>query len=71
MYGTAEVGYVNRRAVFRDIGVEAWYDYLAWANPQAHNAAIHFGRANLQAGSDVLTDPEADFTKLNLGDHAR
>lgn len=70
MYGTAEVGYVNRRAVFRDIGVQAWYDYLAWANPQAHNAAVHFGRAQLKEGSDVLTDPDADFTKLNLEDHA-
>ena len=70
IYGTAEVGYVNRRAVFRDIGVEAWYHYLAWANPQAHNAEIHFGRCQLKAGSDVLTDPEADFTQLNLNDHA-
>ena len=70
MYGTAEVGYVNRRAVFRDIGVQAWYDYLAWSNPQAHNADVHFGRAKMTAGSDVLTDAEADFTKLNLDDHA-
>ncbi|MFT5470990.1 MAG: alkaline phosphatase D [Verrucomicrobiales bacterium] len=70
IYGTAEVGYVNRRAVFRDIGVQAWYDYLAWANPQAHNAAIHFGRAEMEEGSDVLTDPDADFTKLNLEEHA-
>ena len=70
IYGTAEVGYVNRRAVFRDIGVEAWYHYLAWANPQAHNAEIHFGRGQLKAGSDVLTDPKADFTQLNLNDHA-
>jgi hypothetical protein len=70
IYGTAEVGYVNRRAVFRDIGVEAWYHYLAWANPQAHDADIHFGRGQFQAGSNVLTDPRADFTQLNLRDHA-
>lgn len=70
IYGTAEVGYVNRRAVFRDIGVQAWYDYLAWANPQEHNAKVHFGRAKMEKGSDILTDAEADFTKLNLADHA-
>jgi hypothetical protein len=70
IYGTVEVGFVNRRAVFRDIGVQAWYHYLAWANPQAHNAEIHFGRCQLKAGSDVLTDPKADFTQLNLNDHA-
>ncbi len=70
IYGTAETGYVNRRAVFRDIGVEAWYDYLAWSNPQAHQAPIHYGSATLVAGSDVLTDQNADFTKLNLEDQA-
>jgi phosphodiesterase/alkaline phosphatase D-like protein len=70
IYGTAEVGYVNRRAVFRDIGVAAWYHYLAWANPQAHDTQIHFGRGQFKTGSDVLTDPKADFTQLNLNDHA-
>lgn len=70
IYGTGETGYANRRAVFRDIGVEAWYDYLAWANPKAHDAPIHFGTAQLKKGSDVLVDPDADFTRLNLQDHA-
>ena len=70
IYGTAETGYVNRRAVFRDIGVQAWYDYLAWANPQTHKAQIHFGRGRMKAGSDILADTEADFTRLNLEEHA-
>ncbi|MEM0969775.1 MAG: alkaline phosphatase D family protein [Verrucomicrobiota bacterium] len=70
IYGTAEVGFVNRRAVFRDIGVQAWEDYLAWSNPKAHDQPAHFGRATFAAGSDVLTDPEADFTKMDLEDYA-
>ncbi len=70
IYGTGETGYVNRRAVFRDIGVQAWYDYLAWANPQAHDSPIHFGTARMQKGSQVLVDPAADFTSLDLDDHA-
>ncbi|MEX0322760.1 MAG: alkaline phosphatase [Puniceicoccaceae bacterium] len=70
IYGTGETGYVNRRAVFRDIGVQAWYDYLAWANPQAHNSPVHFGTAKMKEGSQVLVDPEADFTSLNLEDQA-
>jgi len=70
IYGTGEIGYVNRRAVFRDIGVRAWDDYLAWANPKEHPHRAHFGRASFKAGSDVLTDPAADFTKLNLEHHA-
>jgi len=70
IYGTGETGYVNRRAVFRDIGVQAWYDYLAWSNPQEFDNPAHFGRAKFEADSDVLTDPEADFTKLNLEEYA-
>ncbi len=70
IYGTAEAGYVNRRAVFRDIGVRAWFDYLAWANPVEHSVPAHFGRATLEAGSDVLTDESADFTQLKLDEMA-
>ena len=65
IYGTGEAGYVNRRAVFRDIGTKAWFDYLAWANPVQHNTSAWFGTGKFKKGSDVLEDSEADFTKLN------
>jgi len=61
--GTSEVGRRNRRAVFRDIGARAWYDYVGWADPIAPGVN-HFGQAQLKAGSDILTDPQADFMKL-------
>ena len=67
IYGTGEVGYVNRRAVFRDIATSAWFDYLAWANPVEHDAPAWFGVGTFKAGSDVLVDSSADFTKLDLG----
>ncbi len=70
IYGTAEVGYVNRRAVFRDIATQAWFDYLAWSNPVVHDKAGWFGKAKLKAGSDILEDPSADFTGMNLQDMA-
>ncbi len=70
IYGTAEIGYVNRRAVFRDIGVRAWFDYLAWANPLQHNADAHFGLGEFKAMSNILTDPATDFTKLKMEDYA-
>lgn len=60
------------RAVFRDPAEAAWDDYVGWSNPQANNAKtgkpadIHFGTAKTTAGSKVLTDPKADFTKLDL-----
>ncbi|MDF1823003.1 MAG: alkaline phosphatase D family protein [Verrucomicrobiales bacterium] len=70
IYGTAETGYVNRRAVFRDIATQAWFDYLAWANPVTHNSPAWFGTGEFTAGSDILKDPEADFTKIDLEEMA-
>ena len=64
--GTGTIGFRNRRPVFRDIAVEAWYDYLGWANHTATKQPIHFGKAELKAGSDILTDKSADFTKIDL-----
>ncbi len=66
IYGTGETGYVNRRAVFRDIATKAWFDYLAWANPVEHENEAWFGTGQFEEGSSVLKDPEADFTKLDL-----
>lgn len=66
VWGAGTPGLRDRRAVFRDIGVQAWYDYLAWSNPTEFKQPIHFGRARLEAGSDVLTDPEAEFTRLDM-----
>jgi phosphodiesterase/alkaline phosphatase D-like protein len=70
IWGTGTVGFRHRRTVFRDIGTQAWHDYLGWANPAAHDHAIHFGRAQFKAGSDLLVDPEADFTRLALKEMA-
>jgi alkaline phosphatase D len=66
VYGSGEIGRRDRRAVFRDIGVKAWYDYLGWSNPTVYGQGIHFGRAELKKGSDVLVDSRADFTKLDM-----
>ncbi|MGY8770942.1 MAG: alkaline phosphatase D family protein [Pirellulales bacterium] len=65
-YGAGEIGRVDRRAVFRDIGLKAWYDYVAWSNPTVHSQGILFGRGEFKKGSDVLVDPQADFTKLDM-----
>lgn len=70
VYGAGSVGLRDRRAVFRDIGVQAWYDYLGWSNPVEHKQGIYFGQAQFKAKSDVLFDPEADFTSLDLNQAA-
>jgi len=66
IWGSAEAGKRHRRTVFRDIGTYAWYDYLGWANPMEHTHPIHFGRAKMKAGSNLLVDPDTDFTELPL-----
>ncbi|MCH8147611.1 MAG: alkaline phosphatase D family protein [Planctomycetes bacterium] len=70
VYGSGEVGRRDRRAVFRDIGVRAWYDYLGWSNPIEHQQKIYMGRAAFSEGSDILTDAKADFSGLDLGQAA-
>lgn len=55
------------RAVFRDPALTAWRDYVGWSNPDIGNQQDpHFGNANIVAGGKVLTDKNADFTKLDL-----
>lgn len=70
IYGAGTPGLRDRRAVFRDIGTRAWYDYLGWSDPVPFKQKIHFGEAKLEKGSDTLTDPGANFTKLNLKEMA-
>ena len=69
IWGAGSPGLRDRRAVFRDIGVRAWYDYLAWSNPTFFKQRVHFGRARCKADSDVLHDAEADFNELDLAQH--
>ena len=64
-FGFGSAGYRNRRALFRDIAVRGWYDYLGWSNPLATRQGIQFGLCELEAGSDVLVDRGADFTKVD------
>ncbi len=70
IYGAGSAGRRDRRAIFRDIGVQAWYDYLGWSNPVPHTQGVIFGQAQLKAGQNVLTDMAADFTRLDLAQAA-
>jgi len=68
IWGAGSAGRRHRRTVFRDIGTQAWYDYLGWANPVAHEQPIHFGRAKMTKGSNLLVDADADFMRLPLNE---
>lgn len=64
VYGTGTPGTRTREAVFRDIAMRAWYDYIAGSNPLATSQGIHFGEATVKG--DVLIDLKADFSRLRL-----
>ncbi len=66
VYGSGETGRRDRRAVYRDTAIRAWYDYLGWSNPTQTTQDIHFGRAALAKDSDILTDAAADFTTIDF-----
>ena len=66
VWGAGTPGLRDRRAVFRDIGARAWYDYLGWSNPTDFEQPVHFGRTTLTQGNTTLYDPKADFSKLDL-----
>jgi len=66
IWGAGSPGLRDRRAVFRDIGQQAWYDYLGWSNPIDFTQNIVFGQAELQKGKDELYDAEASFSSMDL-----
>ncbi|MBM3726161.1 MAG: alkaline phosphatase [Acidobacteria bacterium] len=68
VYGTGSAGVRTQQAVFRDIGLRGWYDYIAGSNPLATKQNVVFGRCAMKAGSDLLRDPNADFSSLNLAE---
>jgi phosphodiesterase/alkaline phosphatase D-like protein len=69
-YGAGQVGRIDHKAVYRDPAVQAWHDYLSWSNHSDFVQGITFGQAKLKKGSDILTDLDKDFTKLNLNESA-
>jgi alkaline phosphatase D len=54
VWGAGEAGVKERRAVFRDIGVQAWQDYLGWANPTDFQQPIVFGHAHMRRGDKFI-----------------
>ncbi len=64
VYGTGSAGVKTQEAVFRDIALQGWYDYIAGSNPLATKQGLHFGEATVSG--DVLNDRQADFKAIDL-----
>ncbi|MGM0486308.1 MAG: alkaline phosphatase D family protein [Planctomycetota bacterium] len=64
--GMGDVGLGKGPWCDRDEGVRAWYEYAGWANyPARHRGPLYFGQAKVKQDGNLLTDPEADFSRLN------
>ncbi len=64
--GAGSIGNRTRIAVYRDIGIQAWYDYLGWSDPVGFKQGIVFGMGSFTKGSNVLVDKNTDFLKINM-----
>lgn len=65
VWGAGSPGLRDRRAVFRDIGLRAWYDYLGWSNPTRFDQRITLSRGSLSNDGRTLTDESVDFQQLD------
>lgn len=66
IHGCGQIGLGEGRHLIRDLGLRGYEEYLSWANyrgPQSGH--VRFGECKVTAGSDVLFDPNADFTRLD------
>ena len=65
--GSGEVGLGDGGYLVRDPAVRVWQYYADWANGERpQNRPVHMGQAELTAESNVLHDPNSDFSKLDL-----
>lgn len=66
--GSGEVGRRDGNYLVRDPAARVWEYYANWANPVApHHTPVRFGTGTAEKGSDLLRDPNADFTTLRTG----
>lgn len=66
IHGCGQIGLGNGRHLIRDLGLRGYEQYLSWANYRGpQSGRIRFGVSKVTAGSNVLYDPKADFTKLD------
>ena len=66
IHGCGQIGLGEGRHLIRDLGLRGYEEYLSWANYRGpQSGRVRFGQGQVTAGSDVLFDPDADFTQLD------
>jgi alkaline phosphatase D len=80
IHGCGQVGMQAGPHLIRDIGLRAYTEYAAWANPRGpQSGRIRFGEGQVRAGSNVLVDADAAFdildpttvSTIHLGNYTR
>jgi phosphodiesterase/alkaline phosphatase D-like protein len=65
--GFTEVGLKRGPWLGRDLPLKAWGEYVGWADYDSPwHAPLRFGTAQVEKGSDLLVDAEADFSTLDF-----
>ncbi len=65
--GAGEVGLGAGNYLVRDPAMEVWQSYAGWVNDKTtQRGSLRFGNAELEQGSNILNDSEADFSTLDL-----
>ena len=63
--GSGEVGLRDGNYLKRDPALNVWQQYAGWSNdPTPQRGKLWFGETSMKKGSNILFDPQADFTKL-------
>lgn len=66
IHGCGQIGLGEGRHLIRDLGLRAYEEYLSWANYRGpHSGRILLGQGDVNTGSNVLFDPNADFSELD------
>lgn len=66
LHGSGQVGVGEGPHLIRDVGLRAYEEYASWANFDGQQSGhIRFGRGKVEAGGELLLDPQADFRSLD------
>ena len=65
--GSGEVGLGDGNHLVRDPAIRVWQYYADWANgKRQQRMPVKFGSGHFEKQSNILHDPKADFTNLDL-----
>lgn len=66
IHGCGQIGLRDGKHLIRDLGLRGYEEYLSWANHRGpHSGKIRFGEGQVESGSEILFDANANFSDLD------